>query len=147
MSDDIGRNEKDEKDEKGDEEWGGEKWSGEKWSADPLGRITWALIIIWVGVVFLLRNLGEDGEAFLGLNWDNIWAWILAGAGVLLWLEVLVRLAIPSYRRPVGGRLIFGTILVILGIGGVIDVSLWPLILVAIGVAMLLGYFTSPRRF
>jgi hypothetical protein len=53
----------------------------------------------------------------------------------------------PAYRRPVGGRLILGTILVIIGIGGVIDVSLWPLILVAIGVSMLLGYFMSPRRF
>ena len=62
MSDEMERNEKEEKDEKGDAEAGGEKWGGEKWASDPLGRVTFALIIILAGVVFLLMNLGGDGE-------------------------------------------------------------------------------------
>jgi hypothetical protein len=146
MSGERQRNEKDEKDEKGHEDWGGEKWSGEKWSGDPLGRITFALIIIWAGVVFLLANIGED-QTVLGIDLSNPWAWILTGAGVLIWIEVLLRLAMPEYRRPVGGRLILGTIFVIIGVGWMIDVSLWPLLLIAIGVTMLLGYFLGPRQF
>jgi len=147
MSDDKQRNEKEEKDEKGDEEWGGEKWSGEKWAGDPLGRITFALIVIWAGVAFLLSNLGDDGQTVLGIDWTNVWAWIFTGAGVLIWLEVLLRVFVPAYRRPLGGRLILGTFFVILGVGWQFDVNLWPLLIIAIGVAMLLGYFAGPRRF
>jgi Sec-independent protein translocase protein TatA len=28
-----------------------------------------------------------------------------------------------------------------------VDVSLWPLLLIAVGVALLLGYLTGPKRF
>jgi hypothetical protein len=119
----------------------------EKWVNDRLGTITWALILIWAGAVLMLRNMGGEEGAFLGLSWDNVWAWIMTGAGGLIWLEVLVRLVMPEYRQPVGGRIILGTIFVIIGIGGLIDVSLWPLILVAIGVSMLIGYFTGPKRY
>lgn len=146
MSDERARNEKEEKDEKGDREWGDDKWSGEKWAGDPLGRITFALIVIWAGAVLLLANIGED-QTLLGVDLSNPWTWIFSGAGVLIWIEVLLRLAIPEYRRPVGGRLILGTFLVIIGVGSVIDVSLWPLLIIAIGLAMLLGYFLGPRRF
>lgn len=142
-----GSGEKDEKeDEKSDQDWGGEKWRGEKWSRDPLGSIIWALILIWAGVVFLLVNLAENGDAFLGLDSGSAWAWIMAGAGALIWLGVLVRLAMPAYRRPVGGSIVLGTILVIVGVGELIEVDLWPLIIIAIGVSMLLGYFSGPRR-
>ena len=147
MSEERQRSEKDEKDEKGDEEWSGDKWSGEKWAGDPLGRITFALIIIWAGIVFLLRNLGEDGQTVLGIDWSNIWAWIFTGAGVLVLLEVLLRLLLPEYRRPMGGRLVLGTFLLILGIGWLVEVNLWPLLIIAVGVAMLLGYFIGPRSF
>ncbi len=146
MSDERDRQEKEEKEEKDEGGSEGEKWSGEKWSEDPLARITLALIIIWAGVVLLLSNLADD-QMFLGIDWGDAWAWIFTGAGVLVWIEVLLRLAIPAYRRPVGGRLILGTILVIIGVGSVVDVSLWPLILIAVGVALLLGYLSGPRRF
>jgi preprotein translocase subunit SecG len=139
--------ERQEKEEKGGDEWGREKWSGEKWSSDPLGRFTWAMIIIWAGVAFLLNNLGDDGTSVLGMEDENVWAFILAGAGVLLWFETLLRLAMPAYRRPLGGRLILGTVLVVIGVGGIIEVELWPLILVAIGISMLIRYVTGSQRF
>ncbi len=139
------RAEKEEKEEKGGDDFGGEKWS-EKWSRDPLGTFIWALILIWAGVAFLLVNLAGDDGGFLGMEEGNVWAWILAGAGVLIWLEVVVRVAMPVYRRPVGGRIILGTILVMIGVGEVVDVELWPLIIIAIGVALLLGYFGGARR-
>jgi len=138
------KDEKDEKDEGRDNEKWGEKWGGEKWSSDPLGSALWALFIIWIGVVLLMANMGDEGEKVLGLDWDNFWAWVLTGGGVLTWLDILLRMVMPTYRRPLGGRIIWGTILLVLGVGGLIDMELWPLIIIAIGVSMLAGYF-RPR--
>jgi hypothetical protein len=133
MSDEKEREKHEEKDEKGT-------------PSDSLSAIIWALIVIWVGVVFLLGNLADDGE-LAGLNWENSGAWILLGIGVLIFLEVLVRLVLPAYRRPVGGQIVFGTILVIIGVSSWIDISLWPLVLIAIGVVWLLRYFFGQGRF
>ena len=137
------RNEKDEKDEK-DGGQDSEKWGGEKWSSDPLGSALWALFIIWIGVVLLLINMGDEGDRVLGLDWGNFWAWAMIGGGVLTWLDVLLRMLMPAYRRPLGGRIVWGTVLLAFGIGGLLDVELWPLIIIAIGVSMLVGYF-RPR--
>ena len=145
MSEERERKQRGEKEEKGGDDFGGEKWS-EKWSSDPLGTFIWALIIIWAGVAFLLVNLAGDDGAFLGMDTGNVWAFILAGAGVLIWIEVLVRVAMPAYRRPIGGRIILGTILIMIGVGEVVEVELWPLIIIAIGIALLLGYFGGARR-
>lgn len=109
---------------------------------DPLNWFTGALILIWAGFVLLFKNMGE----VLGVEPENASAWILTGVGVLLWLEAILRLAIPKYRRWVGERVIMGMIFVIVGLGEVVEISLWPLLLVSIGIAMMLGYFTLPRR-
>ncbi len=109
---------------------------------DPLNWFTGALILIWAGFVLLFKNMGE----VLGVEPENASAWILTGAGVLLWLEAILRLAIPKYRRWVGERVIMGMIFVIVGLGEVVEISLWPLLLVGLGIAMMLGYFTFPRR-
>ena len=140
------RGEKEEKDEKGRDDFSGEKWS-EKWSRDPVDTFTWALLIIWAGVAFLLVNLAADGEAFLGMDEGNVWAWIMTGGGVLVWLNIGLRLLNPAYRQPLGGKIILGTILIVIGVGSVIDVELWPLVIVAVGIAMLLGYFRRPKSF
>jgi hypothetical protein len=117
------RNEKEEKDEKDS----GESWD-EKWRRDPVDAAGWALILIWAGLVLLADNLrlvgGEGLEA---------WPWILVGAGVIVLLGVLVRLIVPAYRRPVVGSLIFGAIL--LGVGltqlpGLEDQ--WPVVLAVV---------------
>jgi hypothetical protein len=109
---------------------------------DPLNWFTGALILIWAGFVLLFKNMGE----VLGVEPENASAWILTGVGVLLWLEAILRLAILKYRRWVGERVIMGMIFVIVGLGEVVEISLWPLLLVSIGIAMMLGYFTLPRR-
>lgn len=132
------RNEKDEKDEKDSQD--NEKWGGEKWTSDPLGSALWALFIIWIGVVLLLANMGDDGEKVLGLDWGNFWAWALVGGGVLTWLDVVLRTIMPAYRRPLGGRIVWGSALLAFGLGGLLEVELWPLIIIAIGVSMLVGY-------
>ncbi len=63
-----------------------------------------------------------------------------------MWIEAILRLAIPAYSEGVGTRIILGVIFVIVGLGEVVQVSLWPLLLMAIGLAMIVGYFAYPRR-
>ncbi len=67
------------------------------------------------------------------------WGLILAGAGVLVLLEVILRLLVPAYRRPVGGTFIFAALL----LGGGLQILtgqaiIWALVLIAIGVGILL---------
>lgn len=132
-------NEKHEKEEKGGEEGGFE----EKWARDPLGTAMGALIIIWLGVTMLLANLDLFG-------WEDWWAWFLLGMGAIFILEVLIRLAVPDYRRPVGGKIIAGVVLLLIGASGSFlpfDIGqLWPLIPIAVGVAILFGFFFRQRR-
>ena len=136
----------DEKDEK-DVQKHEEKSVDEKYRRDPLGSIIWACILIWAGLVFLADNLGMlegirnvtfwgQGNMILGMR---TWSVIFIGAGVLLYLEVLIRTLVPAYRQPIGGTLIFGTLLVAIGLGNIVNWSLiWPLILIAIGLSVLL---------
>ena len=128
------RNEKDEKEEKGR----GESWD-EKWRSDPLNAAWWALVLIWAGLVLIadnvgiLVNLGIRGEA---------WAIGFLGAGILALLLVVIRLLVPAYRRPVTGSIIFGFILLGIGLG---ELTRWDvvgaLILIAIGVSIFLSRF------
>ena len=128
------RNEKDEKEEKGR----GESWD-EKWRSDPLNAAWWALVLIWAGLVLIadnvgiLDNLGIRGEA---------WAIGFLGAGILALLLVVIRLLVPAYRRPVTGSIIFGFILLGIGLG---ELTRWDvvgaLILIAIGVSIFLSRF------
>lgn len=95
--------------------------------SDRLSQFTWGGAVLWAGIVFML-----------GLG--NPWAWILGGGGTLLLAEVGVRLAVPEYRAKPGARLVFGTVLLSVGLGiGIGFSNLWPLILIAIGASLLLN--------
>jgi len=128
------KNERDEKDEK--------NWE-EKWAADPLGAVVWAAILIWAGAVLLLDNLGFlSGFAFL-----SAWSPIFLGAGLILLLESGVRVLLPSYRRGVTGRVILAFIFIGIGLGSMVGWHLvWPLVIIAIGVIMILATLIWRRR-
>jgi len=107
----------------------------EKWRRDPLNAAAWATILIWAGVVLLADNLG----LFAAWEWFDAWGLILTGAGLIVLLEAALRLLIPAYRRPIGGSLIWGAVLLGLGLGNLVGASIaWPLILIAIGLGLLL---------
>jgi hypothetical protein len=117
-----------------------EKSQEEKWRRDPLGAIVWACILIWAGVVLLLGNLNLLPR-IPGFPMDD-WSLIFLGAGVILLLEVVVRLAMPEHRRGIVGNLIVAIIFIGIGGGGSIGWGfLWGLGLIAVGVAVLLGGF------
>jgi hypothetical protein len=119
-----------------------EKSWDEKWRRDPLGSIAWAAILIWAGVVFLAENLGWLRS--IGPPFDRLeaWSFVFAGAGVIFLGVVLIRLLVPEYRSPVVGTLILALVFLGVGLGETVGWSIiWPIVLIALGAAFLLGGF------
>jgi hypothetical protein len=130
-------------DEKEAEKQEEKSWE-EKYRNDPVSAAVWACVFIWAGLVLLAGNLGvldwlsrEPGRPFSA--WTDTWGLILLGAGVLVLIGAGIRMAVPSYRRSVSGDLIFGAILIGIGIGNVFGFSITlPLILIVIGLSIML---------
>ena len=130
------------KDEEKEDEKEGQSWD-EKWRRDPVDAATWAIIFIWAGLVLLAGNMGVL-DNLLGTRIEA-WSVGFIGAGVIVLLGVVVRLLVPAYRRPLTGSLIFGVILLGIGLGEIVGwVAIGPLILIAIGLGVLLrGLFLN----
>jgi hypothetical protein len=132
------RNEKGEekRGEKNEEKGGGRGWD-EKWERDRLRMISIAAIFIWGGLVAFAATLN-----LFNYNWEgHAWAVFLLGTAVILIGKVIIRVLIPEYRRAIGGSLIIGFILLAVGISDLTGWSwdyIWPIILVAIGLSILL---------
>lgn len=134
--------------EKREEKSPEEKSWDEKWRRDPINTIAWAAIFIWAGIVLLADNLGffdplrELGRGTAGLGFLSdleAWSLIFFSAGVIFLIEVFVRLLVPAYRKPVGGTLIFGLVLIGIGLGDVFGWTvIWPLILIGLGLSIIL---------
>jgi hypothetical protein len=113
-------------------------WGYEKWRRDPLSTIVWAGMLIWAGLVLLAYNIGLISLR-VGDTRIEPWSVVFIGAGVIVFLEVLVRLVMPTYRRAVGGSLVFAAFLVGIGLGDIIGWNIvWALLLIALGVSVLL---------
>jgi len=116
-----------------------ERW--ERRRNDPVGPIIGALVLIWLGVVFLAVQNPETVRLPIILNWDNAWAVFLMGLGALLLLEALLRLVLSPGRRVIS-PLIWGIILLIVGAAGLFPgmglEKLWPLALIAGGIGLLI---------
>jgi hypothetical protein len=111
-----------------------EKNWDEKWRRDPINAAAWAAILIWAGLVLLADNM----RLFTRFERLDAWAIILIGAGLIVLAEVVVRLLVPAYRRPVAGSVIFGVILLGLGLGNIVGWgAIWPVVLIALGVFIL----------
>ncbi len=126
------RYQRQEKEEEKQEEKDEKSWD-EKWRRDPLSALVWAAILIWAGLALLAENLGLLASLERVEGWDLI----LMGAGLVVLVEVVIRLSVPDYRRPVGGTLTLGLILLAIGLGGLVD-AVWPALLIAIGAGLLL---------
>jgi hypothetical protein len=137
------------RDEKVEKEEKEEKTVEEKSRQDPVGSLVWAATLIWAGVVLLLNNLGwldawriRLGDLDFDLPvqieaWVGAWQLFFLGAAVLVLVGVVVRLLVPEYRRPILGNLIWAIVLFGIALGQ--WTLIWPLILIAIGLSLLLG--------
>jgi hypothetical protein len=127
-----------EKENEKDEEKSQGVWGYEKWRRDPLSAVVWAGMLIWAGLVLLGYNTGLLSLR-IGDNRIEPWSVVFVGAGVIVLLEVAVRLLVPTYRRAIGGTLVFAAILLGIGLGNVVGWNIvWALILIALGVSVLL---------
>lgn len=132
------------RDEKQDEK---HREKDEKSRSDPLSTAVWGAIIVWAGLVLLadnmgiLSNLGASGITLPGLIPLRLPAWglIFTGAAVIIFLEVAIRLLVPSYRRHVMGSVVLAFVFLGIGLGNLISWGvIWALVLIALGVLVLL---------
>jgi hypothetical protein len=135
------RREKQEKQEKEEEKH--EKNWDEKWRRDPLNAAGWALILIWGGLVLLASNIG----IFSWVALEDAWPVFFVGAGVILLLEVVVRLLVPAYRGPVTGTIVLALVFLGIGLGGLINWNLiWAFVLIAVGISILVRGLLQRRE-
>jgi hypothetical protein len=135
-------------DEKGDEkkqekedEKKSEKQMDEKFRRDPVRGIMFALILIWGGIVAFLETADIHKP-----GWWEAWSVFFAGTGIILLVKAIYRLR-PEHRRPIGGTLVIGIILLCIGLGDLIGWNYsWPVILIAIGLVIIGSVFLRRRR-
>ena len=145
MPEERRRNEKEEKAEEKKHEKEEEKGRGwdEKWRRDRGNAVTWAAVLIWGALVLLAETTGY-ARIF---NWWIGWAVFLTGFGIIILITAIIRSIIPEHRRAVGGSLILGCILLGVGLGGLIGWGyVWPVILIAIALIILIRAFSRGRR-
>jgi len=125
---------------------------------DKLSSIVWAAILMWAGIAFLSVNMGWF-DAILSSRFfarilpeslvvfePGVWSIIMLGAGVILLVEVAARLLIPAFHRHIAGSLIVAAVFIGVGLGNFFGWDLiWPFILIAVGVSILLSGITRQR--
>jgi hypothetical protein len=104
----------------------------EKWRRDPISGVVFGLLVLILGVLLTLAVRDV-------IPWDDWWKYFIIGIGVVFLIELLIRRLKPAYRRPMFGRFVAGLVLICLGVAFVGGFGTWwPLIIVAIAVAILL---------
>jgi len=98
-----------------------------------ISGISGGAFLVLLGVLLFLATQGI-------LSWDKWWQFLIIGIGIILLVDSLIR-----YRREGAlefrtGRLIAGIILTGVGIAFLLgDVVWWPLIVIVVGVAIIVG--------
>jgi hypothetical protein len=130
------RNEKEEEKRREKQDEKGRSWE-EKWQHDPLRMIFIAILLIWGGLVAFAGT-----QHFFSYDWeDHGWAIFLLGTGALLIIKAVIRAIVPEFRRSIGFGLIVGVILLAVGIFDLVGWNweyIWPFILVAVGLGIIL---------
>ena len=120
----------------------------EKQHNDRLGSITWALILIWAGMVFLAAQLGWLDALRTSISLPegiyiaemSTWSVIFLGSGVLVFIEAMIRSFSKTYRSSTGGNFVLAAVFLGIGLGSIFGWNaVWPFVLIAMGFDALLG--------
>ncbi len=118
----------------GEKEEEGRGWEG-RWRHDRGGALMWAAVLIWGGLVLLAETTGFAAN----YSWWRAWPVFFIGWGLIISIGVGVSALMTGSRRRAGGGLIFGLVLIGIGFGLLFGWSyVWPLVLIAVGVIILL---------
>ncbi len=123
----------------------GETFCAGWWRSDKLDSIGWAAIFIWGGLVMLAGTTGYSANY---PNWNG-WSVFFTGAGIIVLTEGLIRIKMPDFREAAGWNLFIGFILLGIGLDGLVGAPwIWPLVLFAIGILILIGTLQKekPRK-
>ena len=105
------------------------------WESDRTDAIGWALAFIWGALVLL----AEGSEFTKDISWWDGWGVFFVGVGVITVTLALSRLATNYRTGKTGGGVIFGLILIGIGVGDMAPVWVWPLVLAVIGISILIS--------
>lgn len=133
--------EKPEKREKREKEEKHEHEKPEKGEGDVLGAFVGASILILLGILLLLAQTAT------WITWTNLGWYFLFGLGCILIVYAVLRAAVTTYRATAAGPLIGGVILCLIGLAGIISIeNWWPIILIAVGIAIVVGGLLAVSR-
>lgn len=127
---------------------------------DTLSSIVWAAILIWAGLVFLAVNSGWLDRVLsagfiakylpkgMEVFEPGVWGIIMLGAGVILLVEVVIRLLVPQFHKHLGGTLVVSAIFIAVGLGNFLGnwELIWPFMLIALGASILLGWLLRKKK-
>ncbi len=113
------------------------------WEQDRGDAVGWAAGFVWGAAVLLAEATGYSAR----FAWWDGWDVFFAGAGLLTLIQAAVRLTLPAQRHLVVKYLVFGAVLLAVGIGDRLDWTwIWPLALVAVAVIILQRTLTKPSN-
>lgn len=96
--------------------------------------VYWAGVLIWAGLVFVLDSLGSLPE----IGAASAWSWVFFGAGLYALVGSFWRTVSPAHLNSTIGDYIWAIVLMLFGIGGVIELDItWPVVLILLGGALM----------
>jgi zinc-ribbon domain len=104
-----------------------------------ISPIMGALVLIWLGTTLYLQQINYIPSSV----W---WAYFIAGVGIIIIAQGIMRYL--EYHGPYVGSAIGGAILFLIGLAFITGLSFnfWPLLLVAIGVALIVSAVLGRRN-
>ena len=109
---------------------------------DQGDAIGWAAVFIWGGLVLLAQTTNFSAR----YDWWDAWGVFFAGVGGIVLIGAIFRVLITGRKNKLVGGLIFGLILLAIGLGGLGSLGwIWPLVLFSIAVIILVSAFARRR--
>jgi len=119
-----------------------EKKREDWWLQDKIDAVWWGVVFLWGALVLLAETTGFAED----YSWWDGWGVFFTGAGGITLIGTIIRLQMPAYRAKWVGGMIFGLILLAIGLGTwAVWGWLWILVLFIVGIIILREAFVRKR--